>query len=478
MSDKQIKLLPSQSRMALSTKTVVVLIGPKGEGKTCGAVAAIMKHAQRFPYKIRGAVIRDRFTNIQRHTIPSIMKASGGVITFHRDGALMKGPNFEADLFGVDDLGDISNIQGSEYYFVWIEEPAPVFDVGSAGIREDVFTMCYARGGREAGAIDKVFVTMNPASKGHWTYKKFVLNPHVDFYDDKTGELDIEVIRIPYGENTFLPDKERAKTMRAFKNRPELYARYVRGEFSNVNLGMSVTPEFSELFHRSPIIIEPWETLTFRLWDGGLWPTCVFLQIFPNGQIVCLKTVRGENIGMRQLIEYFIKPLLATTFRNIREWRDIGDPSLWNRDPMDSTKSVAEVIETELNTVYEPGEMGWENRREALQSLFTRVVDGQPGFLISADDDVMIEALGGGWHYHKNAAGQILKDLPVKDQHSHPGDALSHGIAAIMNPTVAKPNRPEKCVTDFNIFDEPKKYGSGGIDFGGVTVPDWNPFQS
>ena len=476
MSDKQIHLLPSQSRMALSDKTVVVLIGPKGEGKTCGAVAAIMRHAQKFPYKIRGAVIRDRFTNIQRHTIPSILKASGGVITFHRDGALMKGPNFEADLFGVDDLGDISNIQGSEYYFVWIEEPAPIFDVGSTGIREEVFTMCYARGGREVGAIDRVFVTMNPASKSHWTYKKFILNPMIDFWDEKTKELDIEVIRIPYGENTNLPDKERAKTMRAFKNRPELYARYVSGEFSNVNLGLSVTPEFSELSHRSPVVIEPFETLTFRLWDGGLWPTCAFLQIFPNGQIVCLKTLRGENTGMKQFLEFEVQPMIAQKFYKIHEWRDIGDPSLWNSDPMDSTKSVAEVIETTLGTVYEAGEMGWDGRREALKSLFGRMIDGQPGFLVSSDDDIMIEALGGGWHYHKNAAGQILTDKPVKDQHSHPGDALSHGITAILNPTNKKPNRPEKCESDFNIFDEPRR-SSVSYSSGNDLVPDWNPFN-
>lgn len=473
MSDKQIIFTPSQQRMVLSPKTVVVLIGPKGEGKTYGAIGAIIYLAKRFNYKIRGAIIRDRFTNIQRHTIPSINKAVGSVVTFHRDGALAKGPNFEADLFGVDDLADISNIQGSEYYFVWIEEPAPIFDVGSSGIREEVFTMCYARGGREAGAIDKVFVTMNPASKSHWTYKKFVLNSSSEFLDEKTGESDIEVIRIPYGENPHLPEKERAKTMRAFKGRPELYARYVSGEFSNVNLGMSVTPGFSELFHRSQSVIEPWETLTFRLWDGGLWPTCVFLQIFPNGQIVCLKTVRGENIGMKQLIEYTIKPLLATQFRMVKEWRDIGDPSLWNRDPMDSTKSVAEIIEDQLGTVYEAGEMGWNNRREALTNLFTRIVDGQPGFLVSSGDDIMIEALGGGWHYHKNAAGQILTDQPVKDQHSHPGDALSHGINAILNPTGAKPNRPEKCQSDFNLFDEPRR----GSIIDPFNTFQWNPLQ-
>jgi hypothetical protein len=181
---------------------------------------------------------------------------------------------------------------------------------------------------------------------------------------------------------------------------------------------------------------------------------------------------------MKQFLESQVQPMIATKFHTVKEWRDIGDPSLWNADPMDSTKSVAEVIENTLGTVYEAGEMGWDNRREALTNLFTRNLGGQPGFLVSSDDDIMIEALGGGWHYHKNAAGQILTDKPVKDQHSHPGDALSHGITAILNPSGKSPNRPVKCESDFNIFDDSNRRVSNIYtpnDY--LTTPDWSPFN-
>jgi hypothetical protein len=450
--------------MVRSDKTVVVLIGPKGEGKTYGAIGAILHHATRFPYKIRGAVIRDRFTNIQRHTIPSIMKAVGDVVTFHRDGALMKGPNFEADLFGVDDLADLSNLQGSEYYFVWIEEPAPVFEVGSAGLREDVFDICYARGGREEGAIDRVFVTMNPASKAHWTYKRFVLKPETDF----------EVIRIPYGENPHLPSKEREKTKRAYINRPEMYMRYVSGEFSSVNLGEAVVPEFSELRNRSYYPLVPFETLTFRLWDGWMNPTCVFVQITPRGQIEILATLCGENIGVKQLINDSVKPLIATKFYKIKEWRDIGDLHLRDKDQSDSTKSAAEIIENEFHTYFEDGEMSWERRRETLKEGFNMTVDGDPKIVVSCDDDVMLEALGGGWHYHKNSSGLVLTDKPVKDKYSHPGDALSHGLAAILHPgeSASKP-RVEKYETLYDPFveDRPRLYAPE------PKLTEWNPFD-
>lgn len=464
MSNRKIFATPSQQKMSLSDKTVVVLIGPKGEGKTYGAIGAILHHAAMFPYPIRGAVIRDRFTNIQRHTIPSIMKAVGDVITFHRDGALMKGPNFEADLFGVDDLADLSNLQGSEYYFVWIEEPAPVFEVGSAGLREDVFDICYARGGREEGAVDKVFITMNPASKSHWTYKRFILKPEPDF----------EIIRIPYGENSNLPAKEREKTKRAYINKPEMYARYVSGEFSSVNLGEAVVPEFSDLRHRSVNPLEPYETLTFRLWDGGLNPTCVFVQITPRGQVIILKTLRGDNIGMKQLIDDDVKPYIVTKLHRIHEWRDIGDLHLRDKDPSNSMNSAAEVVEKELNTYFEDGEMSWERRRETLKEAFNMTVDGEPKILISCDDDVMMEAMGGGWHYHKNSSGMILKDKPVKDQYSHPGDALSHGLASILHPGEGKDKqRSEKYDTVYDPFKEerPRLYAEE------QPYKDWSPFD-
>ncbi len=449
MVEKRIKLNPSQARMVASDKTVVVLIGPQGEGKTFGAVGAIMYHAQRFPYKIHGAVIRDRFTSIKTNTVRSIMKAAGSIITFHDDGHVMRGPNFEADLFGVEDLADINKLQGSEYYFVWIEEPAPYFDIGSVGIREEVFDICHSRGGREEGAIDKIFVTMNPASKGHWTYRRFILHP----------EQDMEIIHIPYGENPHLGEVRRKKTKASYKDNPAFYSRYVKGEFAAIHLGEAVTPEFSELRHISRVPVEPREVMTFRLWDGGLSPTCVFLQIHPNGQIVCIKTLRGDNIGMKQLIQDHVKPLIATKFFKVPEWRDIGDPSLWSPDLSDSTSCPARIIEDELKTVYEEGEMSWEGRREAMKEILNMTVNGEPKFVVSNDDDIMIEALGGGWHYSKNSSGMVLTDKAVKDKHSHPGDAISHGLSKMIHPESdgKTHRRAERYETIYDPFAEERR---------------------
>jgi len=465
MSSRVIKPTPSQQRMILSDASVVVLIGPQGEGKTFGAIGKILHHAQRFPYKIRGAIVRDRFTNIQTNTIPSIMKVCGEIVTFHNDGRLMRAPNIDLDLFGVEDLADMNRLQGSEYYIVWIEEPAPYFDAGSIGIREQVFDICYSRGGREEGAVSVIGVTMNPASKSHWTYRRFILNPMPD----------MEVIRIPYGENPHLSQKERNRSKEIWANHPDMLARYVQGEFASVHIGEAVVPEFKESRNVSKSPLEPMDTLTFRLWDGGLHPACVFVQVTSRGQILILKTVRGANIGMKQLIEESVKPLMATKFHKIPEWRDIGDLHLRDPDPSDSSKSAAEVVEKSLNTYFEDGDMPWESRRETLKEVFNMTVDGDPKLMVSCDDDIMIEALGGGWHYRKSPSGTIT-DKPDKDEHSHPGDALSHGLAKILHPSGfdRKPG-PEKYDTRYDPFEEDRRDRYVPDH---KLITDWSPFDA
>ena len=42
-------------------------------------------------------------------------------------------------------------------------------------------------------------------------------------------------------------------------------------------------------------------------------------------------------------------------------------------------------------------------------------------------------ALRGGWHYHVARTGTISRE-PVKDDHSHPGDAISYGAAVLFPP--------------------------------------------
>jgi hypothetical protein len=106
-----------------------------------------------------------------------------------------------------------------------------------------------------------------------------------------------------------------------------------------------------------------------------------------------------------------------------------------------------------LNTVFIPGESSWEARREAMREILTMMVDGEAAFVISKNDAIMHRVLNGGWHYHKDSTGKVLNNKAVKDIYSHPGDALSHGLAMILRTRGAPKERQQIAKTDFNPYD-------------------------
>jgi hypothetical protein len=275
---------------------------------------------------------------------------------------------------------------------------------------------------------------MNPADEDHWTYEKLIVNPvNITMkIGDKEVKFWVDTINIPYGENEFIEDAQRELVKIAYKDRPDLYRRYVEGKFSFIQVGEAVTPEYNERLHRSEYNLNPSPDLsTFRFWDGGLNPTCVSMQITPRGRFFFTDCVRGENIGVKQLIRTQIKPLIKERYSKIKKWRDIGDPSMMNREQSDSSQTAAEVINKELNAAFERGEIGWASRREVMKEIFNRMVDGSPQVQISRHLGNMHRCFRGGWHYHRDAGGRILRDKAVKDIHSHIGDAVGYGIAKI-----------------------------------------------
>lgn len=430
---------------------------------TYGSVAALFKHVERVlplkdidpktgrPFPMQACIIRDTHANIKRHMVKSIQKAAGGYVEFHQDHHKMIAPDIECDLLGMDDEASSARLQGGEYDLIWVEEPAPVIHTGNAGMRKSVYTTAQRRirGGRTPKRLQ---VSMNPASTDHWTYMEFIQKP-----------LPImKVFRIKKGENPFLSKEDRDARALAFRDRPDLAKRYDEGDFGAVWAGLAITPEFSERIHvaadlnGNPYWLLPIRGVEgIRLWDGGLNPSCVILQITPSGHLNFLDCIVGENMGMRQMIRTKLKPVLARPrYEAIFRWRDIGDPAINTRDQSDSDQRAANVIEEELSTSkfqvrFESGVSDWNTRREGLKEMFSRNIDGKPMVQINhrptegQSCNWLIMLFSGGYQYPVNAVGQVNRDGPLKNLYSHPGDAISHGIPILLFPhtPTPQPNR-------------------------------------
>lgn len=431
---------PTQERFVFSDAHVVMLMGPMGEGKTFAGVGGLIAHAQRCGRDIRGALIRDTHQNIKISTAPDIKQILGNLVTFHDDYKKMvihSTPKVEVDLFGIDDPASMSKLQGPQYAIIWLEEPAPIVEKANAGLPRGVFDMSIARAARQAGTILRVQVTQNPADEDHWT-EEVSHGPKVLARDPESGaEIHLEVFRIPRGENKKLNRLARAANIAAFQNDPGKYARYVEGRAAAVSQGEPVIKTYNPATHfrqEEELEVVP-GALGVRGWDAFHSPACIVGQWVPPGRLIIHDVCVDTNVGVRELIETKVRPLLnSLKYRDkIQDWRDIGDPSARTPDQSSTRQSAARVIEDLLGTRFEPGPTRWENRVNPAITAFTRLAtNGLPVIELSRSAYFLHRALNGGWHWKVDNNGNVIGNLPVKDQFSHPGDALLYLVAELL----------------------------------------------
>jgi hypothetical protein len=429
---------PTQADFVFTDAHIAHLIGPMGEGKTFAGVGAMIHHAQRCKMNIRTAIIRDTHQNIKTSTIKSISEILGAWVTFKDDFKKMyikTRPAVECDLFGIDDEASISKLQGPEYALIWLEEPAPIHERSNSGLPKEVFDIALARAGRQKGAIPRLQITQNPGDEEHWTTE--LMDDPEEYMVAEDGTVIIKkTFRIPKGENKYLTPLQRAMNMAAFKSDPGKWARYVEGETASVMRGKRVTPSYSPQIHYSQKILPVYPNMEgYRGWDSFQYPSVVIAQYNPQGQLVIHDVLAESGLGPKELIEEKLLPLLASPKYKgkIKEWRDIGDPNMKTPDQSSKYMSAAKVIEKTLGTYFERGPVKWSSRIDPVNHHLKRMLnEGRPAIILSASAVLLHRALKGGWHYKTDNNGKILGKLPVKDEHSHPGDAFSYIIAALM----------------------------------------------
>lgn len=395
-----------------------------GEGKSTAIAWAVYYHTRHNP-GANWAIIRDTWENLRATTMKTFFDwFPPGVFgtfnhsrkTFTWAEGVAKGT---VEFLGMDDPQDASKLMSRELGGFAIDEPAPA--VGSAGVDEMIFNIGLTRLRQPGMKWYGAKLAENNPDESHWTYRRFV-NP---------GDPDFRIWQPVNPENERnLPDNYYENMRRTLASRPDLVRRFVEGEFGFQQEGKAVTPQWNDKLHLAIGLIPIPRRELILLWDFGHNPTCVITQKTPLGHWNVLDSLVGENIGVEELIEAGVVPLLQERYRGF-PLRHIGDPAGNQREQTSIDRTAVKAIRARIGGNWRSGPSNWDDRIEPLRAVLARNVDGRG--IVQVDrtraKDVWY-ALRGGWRFHVARTG-LVSGLPVKDKHSHPGDAMSYGAAIL-----------------------------------------------
>ena len=483
------KFILATSRGPVNQARVLALMGPRGCGKTTGAVAAMVSLAERVTTEhpeirpLKAACIRDTWISLERTTQESIRDFSrkGLPVFWHSGGREAwighpTNPVLRIYFFGLDQEGDADKLQGLELGVLWLEEVAPAAGL-SAGVPATALGLG-ATSLRQPGVPPRILMTLNPPDRDHWVLK-------VEEFLDDLGLEDILVERysVPKHEKSdhfemlaatsasaeerqgwteaayaFRRYTERNRAFLASIGRPDLVNRLVEGEIGEIQVGEAVVPAFSRTLHvaAQPLVIHPhWPIV--RGHDGGGSPSTVFVQ--PLGEhgrdgLNILGSHTSVNTPIETHIREWVLPFMSRyglmphsrgeygqARRRVHLYRDIVDPSMIHEGKtVRGTESTSGYVITEmLGAGLEAGPVDWDSRREALNAAFSRAGLGDRLRFIEIDpdeNDMLITALAGRFRYPKHlATGRVEMTVEaakrVSGVYSGTPDALAYVLACL-----------------------------------------------
>lgn len=418
---------PTQRRFIESQAKADLFSSRRGEGKSSALCWSIFYHTRHNP-GANWAVVRDTFENLQRTTMKTFFEwfPPGVYGTYHETKKVWtwaEGVGRGTVTFvGMDNASDATRFLSWELAGIALDEPAPATDSG--GIDEMVFDLGMTCLRQPEMKWYCMKLAENNPDESHWSYRKFA-GPEAD---DR-----FRLWQPPEPENIAnLPAEYYENMRRSLAHRPDLVRRFVDGEFGFQSQGRSVTPQWSDKLHLATGLYPTPGKPLYLLWDFGHTPVCLVSQIVGDGTWNFLDTLAGDGVGIEELIEGEVAPLLMQRYGQRRyELKHIGDPQGKQREQTSIHRSPRKLLLNMLGGTWKDGPVRLPQRIEPSRSVLTKTVGGRG--LVQVDRHRAKHiwwALRGGWHYPVSRSG-IVGSSPVKDINSHPGDAFSYGAGAL-----------------------------------------------
>lgn len=262
--------------------------------------------------------------------------------------------------------------------------------------------------------------------------RSWIVNP---WAENMSALARVNLQQNPIGVGSYYGQALAGKTIEEIRS-------YLQGVYTLVSDGRRVVPNYSQEFH-SREHISPIKGLEIfvncDIGGGTLQPSAIFMQRHPKGPLICLSEVVctdatglgrmgvkrfGQQV-MRHAVEHYGEHLEAGLIK--RGW---GDPAGVGKDEIFEVASF-DYLRAEFGLNLKPApSQDPRLRQSAIIEPCGRIHDGVPGLLVSRRGCPMLhKGLMGRWFFKrvKVADEERYQDQPVKNDYSHPCDALSYG---------------------------------------------------
>lgn len=433
------------------------LMGPVGSGKSSSCcVEIVMRALKQRPWidgvrRSRWAVIRNTYPELKSTTIktwetwfPNHVApmrwdtpiTSRLLIEDIGDGTSL---DLEVVFLALDSDADTGKLRSLELTGAWLNEASEI----SRGVL-DMATQRVGRfpaKNRGGPTWSGVILDTNPPDDDHWYYQfaevetpknwKFFRQPGGLFID----QTDEEYKPNPDAENVDnLPNGHGYYLQQLAGKQPGWVSVFLCGNYGTTADGKPVFPEWNDRVHVAPEPLKPIRGLPIVLgWDFGLTPSCIIGQMTPNGRLHILDELVAEDMGIRQFAADVVRPLLTTKYNGFARF-SAGDPAGQIRAQTDERTCLQELSELGIPT--DPAATNdWIPRRESVAYFLTRMIDGGPGILLDPGCSTLRKGFNGRYRYErlKTSGSARFRDRPVKDQFSHPHDALQYLCMRVRN---------------------------------------------
>ena len=179
----------------------------------------------------------------------------------------------------------------------------------------------------------------------------------------------------------------------------------------------------------------PFHTLYVRRngrpsWNGNT-PSCVIMQMTPKGQLRVLDELYSESMGIERFSRDIVRPFLSTEKYQGMLYQSVGDPAGSQRVQTNEVTCLQMLEMQGFKTESAPTN-SFIPRREAVAWFLTKMIDGEPGFQLSPQCQILRKGFMGGYQYRRMkiaGAGDRYAETPDKNEFSHTQDCVQYGCS-------------------------------------------------